>query len=79
MRKGDLAKLFPTNSLAIRSLTLLGRIGAHCKRMGRLREVAMAHRTPVLADMARRGVHDTASSAYITQALTGGDGSIARH
>ena len=48
----------------------------------RLREVAAAHRTPVLAGMARKGdPQDQAGSAfithYITQALIGADGSVA--
>jgi hypothetical protein len=34
MRNGDLAKLFPAKSLATRSLTPSGRIGARPKRMG---------------------------------------------
>jgi predicted amidohydrolase len=50
----------------------------------RLREVAAAHRTPVLAGMARKGdPQDQAGSAfithYITQALIGADGSVAGH
>ena len=50
----------------------------------RLREVAAAHRTPVLAGMARKGdPQDQAVSAfithYITQALIGADGSVAGH
>ncbi len=50
----------------------------------RLRELAAAHQTPVLADMARKGdPQDQAGSAfittYITQALIGADGSVAGH
>ena len=50
----------------------------------RLRHVAMTHRTPVLAGMARKGdPQGPAGSAfithYITQALIGADGSVAGH
>ena len=50
----------------------------------RLREVAAAHRMPVLAGMARKGdPQDQAGSAiityYITQALIGADGSVTGH
>ena len=50
----------------------------------RLRQVAMTHRTPVLAGMARRGDPQGPAGAayithYITQTLIGADGSIAGH
>ena len=46
----------------------------------RLRQVAMTHRTPVLAGMARRSdPQSPAGAAYITQTLIGADGSIAGH